>query len=120
MFEIREGMAVYEVDGRRLGAVRTVFVGSRRGVGGPGTTPPDASMHHDSMSDDLTIALAFDPLPQEVQAFLRQGGFIRIDTAGICHADRYALPEQIGSVSDGRVTLAVSRDQLLAARSPRA
>jgi hypothetical protein len=117
MFEIREGMAVYEVDGRRLGAVRTVFLGTRSGAGGPATTPPDAVMDGDSGLDDPVVALAHDRLPQEIEAFLRQGGFIRIDTAGICYVDRYAIPEQIGSVDDGRVTLTVSRDELLTARS---
>jgi hypothetical protein len=118
MFEIREGMAVYEVDGRRLGAVRTVFLGSRSGAGGAAATPPDAVMDADSGLDDPVVALARDRLPQEIQAFLRQGGFIHIDTAGICYVDCYAIPEQIASVNDGRVTLTVSRDELLAARSP--
>jgi hypothetical protein len=54
-------------------------------------------------------------MPQEIQDRLRLGGFIRIDMAGMLRADRYALPEQIAAVHGQKVTLNVSRDELLTA-----
>jgi hypothetical protein len=40
-------------------------------------------------------------------------GFIRINTSGLFAADRYAMPDQIASVADDRITLHVMREDLM-------
>jgi hypothetical protein len=48
-----------------------------------------------------------------MRARLLRHGFIRIDTSGLFAADRYAMPEQLASVSNDRVTLRVTREELM-------
>jgi hypothetical protein len=81
-------------------------------------TPSEGAAGEHTFLHDLAEAIAPDDLPQEIRDRLRLSGFIRIDMAGMLRADRYAFPEQIASVDVARVTLGVSRDQLLGARSP--
>jgi hypothetical protein len=42
---------------------------------------------------------------------------MRIDSAGLFAADRYVMPEQIAGVSSDRVTLRVTRDELIKGRA---
>jgi hypothetical protein len=52
-------------------------------------------------------------VPDELRARLLQHGFIRIDVSGLLAADRYALPEEIESVTDAGVKLRVRQDDLI-------
>jgi hypothetical protein len=116
--QIREGMVVDEMDGQTLGTVRQVFLGPPIEDGAAMATPSEGAVGEHTFLHDLAEAIAPDDLPQEIKDRLRLSGFIRIDMAGMLRADRYAFPEQITSVDAQRVTLGVSRDQLLGARSP--
>jgi hypothetical protein len=116
--EIREGMLVDEVSGETLGTVRQVFLGPPIDAGAATATPSEGTVGEHTFLHDLAEAIAPDELPQEIQDRLRLSGFIRIDMAGMLRADRYAFPEQIRSVDAQRVTLGVSREQLLGAGSP--
>jgi hypothetical protein len=40
-------------------------------------------------------------------------GFIRINASGLFTSDRYAMPDQIASVADDRITLRVAREDLM-------
>jgi hypothetical protein len=116
--QIHEDMSVCDRDGHEIGKVRQVFLGevtdqaNDRG-GGPATaSSPD--MRDETLIDNLAEVFAADePLPETVRGRLLRHGFIRIDTDGLFAADRFALPEQITSVSDDCVQLRVTKDELI-------
>ena len=108
---ISEGMTVYDRENDKVGAVRSVHLGAvsaeddKRGLGSATTAAEETA--GSSLLEDFARVFAPDT------ARLLRHGFIRIDTAGLFAADRYAMPEQIASVSDDRVTLRVTREELM-------
>lgn len=54
-----------------------------------------------------------DDLPDIMRERLLLYGFVRINAPGVYNADRYVLPNQIHSVEGNRVTLKVSKDELV-------
>ena len=71
-------------------------------------------MREESLIDNLADAFtADDPLPEAVRGRLMREGFIRIDSSGLFASDRFALPDQIISVSDDCVRLSVMADKLI-------
>jgi hypothetical protein len=67
-----------------------------------------------SLIDDFTKAIIpSDQVPEALRERLLRHGFIRIDSAGLFAADRYVLPGQIARVSGNRITLCVTRDELI-------
>jgi hypothetical protein len=116
--QVHEGMRVCDDKGDEIGTVRQVFLGSVSGDtddrgGGPATgSTPD--MREESLIDNLADAFtADDPLPEAVRGRLMREGFIRIDSSGLFASDRFALPDQITSVSDDCVRLSVKSDELI-------
>jgi hypothetical protein len=115
--QISEGMPVYDRENDKVGTVRSVHLGAvsveddRRGLG-PATTSAEEATDS-SLLEDFARIFAPEALPEPVRARLLRHGFIRIDTTGLFAADRYAMPEQIGSVSGDRVTLQVTGKELL-------
>ncbi|HEU5013571.1 MAG TPA: hypothetical protein VFT66_13690 [Roseiflexaceae bacterium] len=109
---IREGMDVYDSDGKHIGTVERVHFGAS--VEGVQTaTPGDADLRGNSFLDDLARVFTTDDVPDEVRRRLLQEGFIRIDADGIFASDRYVTLEHVASVASDRVTLSVPRDQLV-------
>lgn len=115
--QIDEGMRVYDREDNEIGTVRKVFLGSvteemdERG-GGPATASSPA-VRDDTLVDNLVEAFAVDePLPETIRARLLRQGFIRIDVSGLFASDRFAMPEQIASVSDDRVRLRLTKEEL--------
>jgi hypothetical protein len=115
--KVHEGMRVYDQANEEIGSVRDVFVGvvseeTLASGGGPATAPDEgvgAPMER--------VAEAFRPprsMPDVLQQRLRRQGFIKIDSSGLFAADRYALADQIESVSEAGVRLRVTRDDLIA------
>ena len=116
--QVHEDMHVDDSTGQEIGTVRQVFLGSvsdevnRRG-GGP-ATPSVPDTRDESLIDNLAEAFsADDPLPEAVRGRLLQQVFIRIDTHGMFASDRFALPDQIESVSEDRVRLRLTKDELI-------
>jgi hypothetical protein len=116
--QVHEGMHVYDSKGDEIGTVRKVFLGSvsdemhERG-GGPATAS-DPKLRDDSLIDNLVEAFsADDPLPEPLRGRLLRQGFIRIDSAGLFASDRFAMPDQIESVSDDTVRLRLGKDELI-------
>jgi hypothetical protein len=114
---IREDMRVCDNAGNEIGTVRRVFLGAvsdetnDRG-GGPATaSTPD--LRGDTLIDNVVKAFAEEPLPEVVRERLLRHGFIRIDTHGLFASDRFALPDQIESVSDDCVHLRLAKDELI-------
>jgi hypothetical protein len=54
-----------------------------------------------------------DQVPETLRERLLRQGFLRIDSTGLFAADRYVMPDQIADVSEGRITLRVTRDELI-------
>lgn len=116
--QVHEGMRVCDSSGDEIGEVRQVFLGAvsdemnDRGRG-PATASTPA-MRDESLIDNLADAFtADDPLPEAVRGRLMRHGFIRIDTSGLFASDRFAMPDQIESVSDDCVRLRVTKDELI-------
>jgi hypothetical protein len=116
--EIQEGMRVCDSAGDDIGEVRQVFLGAvsdktHEHGSGPATSP-DPDLRDDSLIDNLAEAVsADDPLPETLRGRLLREGFIRIDTAGLFASDRFALPDQIDSVSADCVRLRLTKDELI-------
>jgi hypothetical protein len=116
--QVHEGMHVYDSKGDEIGTVRKVFLGSvsdeMHDRGGGPATAPDPKVRDDSLIDNLVEAYsADDPLPEALRGRLLRQGFIRIDTAGLFASDRFAMPDQIESVSDDTVRLRLGKDELI-------
>ena len=116
--QVHEGMRVCDNMGDEIGTVRTVFLGAvsdhKDEQGGGPATAPDPGWRDETLVDNLAEAFAGDePLPESLRGRLLRHGFIRIDTSGLFASDRFALPDQIESVSEECVRLSVTRDELI-------
>ena len=111
---VSEGMKVFDSRNHEIGKVDYVkLVETDPATGQPLAADIEEADDRDtSVIEDLAEAFAGDELPEAVQKRLLHDGFIRMDADGLFAADRYVLPEQISSVSGGRVTLNVSKDEL--------
>jgi hypothetical protein len=117
---VHEGMDVYDREDKKVGTVERLFFGSASTMDAGNyeaqtqTVDQELDYGHDSIVD--VIAEAFDPaddIPEVLRNRLLQQGFIRIDGAGLFASDRYVVPDQIARVSDDKVYLKVSQDNLI-------
>jgi hypothetical protein len=116
--QIYEGMRVYDRTAGKIGTVEYVYLGELTDAddehGQRPATPSVIGSHERSLIEDFARDVALtDHVPDPLREQLLRHGFIRINSAGLFTADRYAKPEQIASVSDDGVTLRVSRDELI-------
>ena len=115
---VREGMTVYDLDGKEIGKVEAVYLGSvsevkdERGQG-PATAHDPYEPGEGTLIENVAEAFTSDKLPDELRERLLREGFIRMDSAGLFAADRYVLPEHIMSVADDQVRLNVRREALI-------
>ena len=116
--QIYEGMTVYDRAGKKIGTVEHVYLGElsnevdKRG-GGP-VTAPSPGRGESSLIEDVARAIfPSDQVPETLRERLLRQGFLRIDSAGLFAADRYVMPDQIADVSEGRITLRVTHDELI-------
>lgn len=116
--QVQEGMRVCDREGDEIGTVRQVFLGNvsdktdERG-GGPATASnPD--WREGTLIDNLAEGLSADEtLPETLRERLLRQGYIRIGTSGLFASDRFALPDQIESVSHDCVRLHLKKDELI-------
>lgn len=112
---VHEGMKVFDASHKEIGRVDWVQFGNDN----PSTEDAEArategmEKREDSLIDNVVDAFRVDDLPEPVRQRLLMQGFIRIDAAGLFAADRYVLPEQIGSVSGDELMLTVDKDALM-------
>jgi hypothetical protein len=116
--QIYEGMTVYDRTDQKIGTVEHVYFGAVSQEadthGGGPTTAASPGVHESSLIKDLAKAIAAgDEMPEPLRQRLLRHGFIRIDSTGLFAADRYVMPDQIADVSEDRVTLRVTRDELI-------
>jgi hypothetical protein len=115
---IYEGMTVYDRTDQKIGTVEHVYFGAvsqEADTHGDGpTTAPFPGEHESSLIEDFAKAVAAgDEMPEPLRQRLLRHGFMRIDSTGLFAADRYVMPDQIADVSGDRVTLRVTRDELI-------
>ena len=115
--QVQEGMDVYDRDGEKIGTVRDVYMGNStprgRVFGGTSGVMADRD---DSFLDNLAEAfVGDDTLPETFRNRLVRQGYVRIDAAGFFAKDRFATPDQLAAVSEGRVELSVMKDELISA-----
>lgn len=115
--QVHEGMRVCDNTGDEIGTVRQVFLGevseetNERG-GGPATVSTP-ELRDETILDYVAKAFADEPLPETLRDRLLRHGFIHIDTHGLFASDRFALPDQIDSISDDCVRLRLTKDELI-------
>lgn len=111
-------MSVYDQKGDKIGTVKEIYLGAvsatddERGLG-PATPSAPGSMDKTPMRRFIDAVSPNQPVPEPLRQRLLRHGFIRIDTSGLLTADRYATPDQIAGVTDDRVELRVTRDDLV-------
>lgn len=105
------------------GNIAAVGVGGLSGDGGHPLGPLTGAAAIDPDDPDRLVAegplgaqVADNDLPRERHDVLVRQGYIRIDSAGLFAADRYATADQLAQVGDDAVQLNVSRDALISAR----
>jgi hypothetical protein len=116
--QIYEGMRVYDRTAGKIGTVEYVYLGELPEADDEHaqrpTTPSTLGSHDRSLIEDFARDIALTQhVPEPLREQLLRHGFIRINSAGLFTADRYAKPEQIASVSGNGVTLRVTRDELI-------
>ena len=116
--QIYEGMTVYDRADQKIGTVEQVYFGAASQEadthGGGPTTAASPGGHESSLLEDFAKAIAAgDEMPEPLRQRLLRHGFIRIDSTGLFAADRYVMPDQIAGVSEDRVRLRVTRDELI-------
>jgi hypothetical protein len=116
--QIYEGMTVYDRAGEKIGTVEHVYLGEgsnevdQHGEG-PATAPSPGRGESSLLEDIATTIFPSDHVPESLRQRLLRQGFLRIDSTGLLAADRYVMPDQIADVSKDRVTLRVTRDELI-------
>lgn len=123
LLRIQEGMNVYDSDGDHLGKVRSVRMGgndpvdAQRQANEAGPTGTGQESYATILIDNLADVFTSDSnLPEEERQELITKGYIRIDSAGLFAADRFATAEQVARVEGDDVHLAVGADMLVRAR----
>jgi hypothetical protein len=116
--QVYEGMDVYDRTGDKIGTVESVYLGAvsehadLHGAG-PATASAQGSRESSVIEDFAKAFVAEDPVPEPLRERLRRHGFVKIDSSGLFAADRYVTPDQIAEVSGDRITLRVTRDELI-------
>jgi hypothetical protein len=115
--QIHRGMKVFDRDNKEIGTVDQVYMGEAdldadaRGLGP--TTARGSEPASDALVQDLGRFFSSGEIPDELRERLLRQGFVRIDSSGLLASDRFAMPEQIASVTNDRVMLKVTRAELI-------
>src|SRR5687767_14083000 len=103
--QIHKGMKVLDQEASEIGTVDFVRLGDEN----PDTPETDTAGVGtlEDTQPSLVTAMAEVFQPDEIAVELRERllreGFLRMNAAGLFHADRYVLPEQIQAVNEDEV-----------------
>lgn len=116
--QVREGMAVYDREEKRVGKVKEVHFGEGtaldREAGIAPVTPGQVPERPHSILEGLGAALgARDDLPVGARDHLMRVGYVAIDATGLFAGDHFATSEQIAGVDGDRVRLTIPGDELI-------
>jgi len=116
--QVYEGTTVYSRTGAKIGTVEYVYLGELAeradGHDREQAYPSAPGGGEGSLIGEFAreVVLA-EQIPAGLRDRLLRHGLLRINSTGLFAADRYVMPDQIASVSPYRVTLRVSRNELL-------
>ncbi len=119
LIAVKEGMAVYDSNGHKVGSVRQVFMGAPSDEAAsfarvdPDTIDPEMYAEESVFEDGLEALRVNMDIPDTVRKRLLHHGYVRIDSSGLFRTDRFAFTEQVASVSDDGVRLSVEGDSLV-------
>jgi len=120
--KIQKGMTVYDQSQNEIGTVEYVQFGDEDPLRPTprAATPGRTEDRADWLVESVLDVFAPDDLPETLRERLLLYGFVRVDAPGLFNADRYIFPNQIQSVEGKRVTLNISKNDLVqSARAPR-
>jgi hypothetical protein len=104
---IEKGMRVYDNQGEEVGTVEFVHFGEASGSRSTGAASlPDKSAKSD-LIEIIRKVFGSDDLPEELRERLLMRGFVKMDSAKLFGADRYAMSDQIAKVENNGVHLKV-------------
>jgi hypothetical protein len=116
---VREGMDVYDRDGKKVGEVDEVFLGavdSTESDWGQGAaTNAGADFQQDAtIVENVIEALGMDDEIERstIRGRLEREGFVRV-RGGLFKSNRYILPEQIAAIENDRISLRGKDSDLL-------
>jgi hypothetical protein len=113
LINVREGMKVYDRNNKHVGTVEFVRMGDEDVTqAGPETATPSAEPYINPLAEALADVFSPEELPQPVRDRLLRYGFIRIEPGTLFGRDRYVAADQVAGVSDDRVLLKLSADEL--------
>jgi hypothetical protein len=104
---IEKGMRVYDNQGEEVGTVEFVHFSEASGSRSTGAASlPDEPAKSD-LIEIIRKVFGSDDLPEELRERLLMRGFVKIDSAKLFGADRYAMSDQIAKVENNGVHLKV-------------
>lgn len=110
---IKKGMKVYDNEGEEVGTIEFVHFSEADGSRSTGAaSPPDEPAKSD-LIEIIRKAFGSDGLPEELRERLLMRGFVKIESAKLFGADRYAMSDQIAKVENNGVHLKVKDSQEL-------
>jgi hypothetical protein len=115
--QVYEGMTVYDVTGRRIGAVEYVYLGELTMAAdeygqGWATTSADGNSEGSLIQEFARALLLTEQVPDAWREQFMCYGFFKVNSFSFLTAGRYVLPDQIASVVNNNVMLRVCRDEL--------
>lgn len=115
--QVREGMDVYDCAERKVGTVKTIYLGNSSATARARGQAPATTGSQGDRDDSLIAELAEvfapqDRLPEAIRGRLLREGYVAID-GGFLAGDRFATADQIGSVREDHVVLTVAEDGLI-------
>ena len=116
--QVYEGTTVYSRTGGKIGTVEYVYLGELaeasdghdQELASPSALRGGESSLIGEFARDVVLT---EQISDVLRDRLLRHGLLRINSTGLFAADRYVMPDQISSVSADRVTLRVSRNELL-------
>jgi hypothetical protein len=114
---IKGGMTVIDAAGDEIGVVENVYLGTRNDeaieAGNAMATSPAVDLSDsDTFVEHMAKALIPMEIPEELAKRLLRSGYVRVNVSGLFAGDRFVMPDQIASVTDGRVRLNTPLDRL--------
>lgn len=107
--QVYKGMSVIDQGGENLGKVEAVKMGDPEAI-----TTQGEELERGGLVQIVATAV-FGPgihLPKSMRDKLLRSGYIQIDGPHLLERDRFVAADKIASVSNGVVTLSVSKDQI--------
>jgi uncharacterized protein YrrD len=122
--QIREGMTVYDREGKKVGTVEDIYFGEvdpqtdefglgPQDVSGPGAAGESRGAVDFAFGGIISPSGEIGEMDETVRKRLLREGYVRMDTSGLFSSDRYILPDTIKSISEDAVHLRVSGDELI-------